>query len=98
MLRAIWKIWPALTPIALYLIWYFLFKRKRKKSDVIDGEFEVVGEKKKSNDENYFSLANKNFAIVVYLTFVLIIVSLVFLAFSKEPVKYPLDSQSIQDK
>lgn len=97
MFRALLKIWPALTPIALYLLWYFLFKRKRKKSDIIEGEYEVVGEKKKS-EENYFSMANKNFAIVIYLTFVLIIASLVILAFSKEPVKYPLESQSIMEK
>lgn len=98
MFRALFKLWPALTPIALYLLWYFLFKRKRKKSDIIEGDFEVVGEQKKKNDENYFSLANKKFATVIYLTFVMIIVSLVFLAFSKDPVKYPLDSKTIQDK
>ena len=89
-LKILLKIWPALTPILLYLLWILINKilNKRKKN-YIDGEFqdikETIDKSPKSNQDNEnevgpFSLKNNVFISVIYLSLVLTIISFLFFA------------------
>jgi hypothetical protein len=118
LIKILSKIWPALTPILIYILWQYVLKRlvnkamKTKKinhdkknhklqsdfSDkIIDGEAEeVIGSKVSqgahkqgqgnSTLQNHqvgaFSLANKNFVVVLYISLIIAIISLITLAFS----------------
>ena len=95
LLRFLIKIWPALTPILIYLFWVFvieriILKKLLKKKTIIEGE-KVVGEKttKEAVQKiSRFSLQNRQFLIVLYLSMILAILSLLYTAFS-EPKKDP---------
>ena len=85
MLRLLLKVWPALIPITIYILWVlvikkFLIKKILRRSDYINGE-KVVGEK--TTEKKIFSLQNHNFVITLYATFILAILTLIFSAFSK---------------
>lgn len=54
LLKILLKIWPALIPITVYLLWVYvieklviqrLLKRRSKEEKIIEGEFQTVGEK-----------------------------------------------------
>lgn len=92
MIKLLLKIWPALLPLAIYLIWFFIFK-KRQKKDYIEGNFNIVDEKSQQN--KLFSLENRAFIITIYATFLLIIFSLIFVAIQAKPAKYRLEEQKI---
>ncbi|HLD76899.1 MAG TPA: hypothetical protein VI861_02070 [Rickettsiales bacterium] len=81
MIKAILKIWPAFTPIILYILWVFifekLFRKIFRKKDYIDADFAVIGEKRQKIGK--FSLKNNNFVIVLYISLIFMILSLVFL-------------------
>lgn len=88
LLKILLKIWPALVPIALYLIWQLLIKkiiRKLKaKNNTIEGE-KIVGEdssKIKENNKKIFDLSDKNLIITLYLSVIIMILCLIILAFS----------------
>ncbi|MFT6332083.1 MAG: hypothetical protein ACJAW3_000408 [Lentimonas sp.] len=105
-LKLILKLWPAITPILIYFFWIIakriaqhlamkvLQKGARK---IIDGEFFEVkkGEKKDEKEEEKigdFSLQNRHFIIVLYLSFVAAIFCFLFFALQtprmQENVKY----------
>lgn len=85
MLKFILKIWPALLPIIIYIIWVFVFKKNGKK-DYIDGEYKVVNEKPKNEQIGAFSLRNSSFVIILFSTLLLIIVSLIFIVITTKPI------------
>ncbi len=86
MIKAILKLWPALTPIILYVLWIFVFKKLInklfRKKDYIDGEFVEIKDKNDKNQQKVsnFSLENPKFVIILYISLVFMIVSLIFLA------------------
>lgn len=85
MLKFILKIWPALLPIAIYTIWVYIFKKKGKK-DYIDAEYKIVDEKAKSEQIGAFSLQNNVFVLILFSTFLLIILSLIFIVINTKPI------------
>lgn len=91
-LKILLKLWPALIPILLYLLWIWLSKKLNKKS-YIEAEFqEIKKDDKKSqettqNSANYqkigdFSLKNTIFIAVIYSSLVITILSFLFFAIS----------------
>lgn len=85
MLKLILKLWPALLPIIIYILWVLvieniLIKKILRKKDYIEGE-KVVGEKATAKSEKKFSLQNRSFVFVLYISFIAAIVTLVFSAF-----------------
>ncbi len=93
MIKFLIKISPALIPIVIYFAWVFvfdkLFKKLLSKKEIIEGDFKVVGEGK--SDENKdsnpvkiskFSLHNRNFVIVLYISLISAIITLIFTAIS----------------
>lgn len=96
MLKLLLKIWPALIPIAVYVFWVlvidrWLIQKILKKEEVIEGEKiqeKVVGEKstevkKPKETKGIFSLQNRCFVIILYMTLILGILILISFAFSK---------------
>ncbi len=91
LIKLLLKIWPALIPILLYLFWVFvvekiIIKKFFKKSKIIEGEFKIVGEGETAQPRNLaipkFSLQNRVFVTVLYLSFILAIIALVLTAIS----------------
>ncbi len=87
MLKILIKLWPALIPIALYLLWIFMVGKfsVKKKKKIIEGEFGVVGEGEALDDgkkNGNFSLENRFFLFIVYFSLILAIVTLILAAFS----------------
>ncbi len=83
MLKILFKIWPALTVILLYIMWVFLVKRKSEKNSKKSQstEYEIVAEKKKETD---FSLSNKIFFMVVFISLILTILSFIYIVSKQE--------------
>ena len=109
LMKILLKIWPALTPILLYVIWQFFIKRiinrilrknycaknnnsqSNNKEKIIEGEFADIDKNQESenfgskqNDEqvkNIFSLENKNFVIILYLSLILAIACVISFGF-----------------
>lgn len=94
MLKFLIKIWPALIPIATYFLWSYVIekliqkitKNSAKNKQIIQGEYEVVGEKKTSQGQKTqkipnFSLKNPKFIITLYISLILAIASLIYSAF-----------------
>jgi hypothetical protein len=79
LLKILLKIWPALTPIILYIIWNILIKILFKKKDYIEADYKDVNNKTTSNISPY-SLKNKQFIFVIYLSLIFLIIS--FLSFA----------------
>ena len=106
MLKLILKIWPALLPLTIYVLWSLL-KRKARQKDYIDAEYKVVNESQKASDsassaaknststKSLFSLENKGFVMILFITLILIIFSLIFIVITSRPLKYE-DSQAQQ--
>jgi len=96
-MKILLKIWPALTPILIYAIYQLFLKKLLNKiyksknnfnqsnsTKIIDAEIEeVVGQKntETKNSTNIFSLRNKNFIIILYLSLILAIVAVLSFAF-----------------
>ena len=89
MIRLILKIWPALLPITLYLLWVFVFSklisRIFRKKDYIDANFDIIDEKtgqkiEKNAKIGRFSLENRVFVAVLYASLLMTIFSLILLA------------------
>ena len=90
-LKILLKLWPALIPILLYILWVWLSK-KLKQKDYIDADFQEVKDDKKSNKDSTrkaknrqigaFSLRNTIFIAVIYLSLILTILSFLFFAIS----------------
>ena len=83
--KLILKIWPSLIPIIVYFFWtYFIEKilinkifRKGKIIDATKEKEEYVIEK-----PGNFSLRNKRFIFVLYISLILAIVTLIYFALS----------------
>jgi hypothetical protein len=87
MLKLLLKIWPSLVPITIYVFWVLvieqiLIKRILRRKDFIQGEKIVGGKTTQIIPPSAFSLANTRFVITLYASFILAIVSLLYLAFS----------------
>ncbi len=88
LLKFLLKIWPALLPIVLYVLWVLVVEKilkKRKKKGVFEGEFKTVSETEKSEDlkdstTDNFSLKNSRFVMIIYLSLVLMIICFLFFA------------------
>jgi len=86
MLKLLLKIWPALIPIMVYLFWVYVVERVIvpkffKKKDTLEGE-KVVGEKSTEvKKAGIFSLQNRCFVVILYMSLVLAILVLVGMAF-----------------
>ncbi len=88
MLKFFLKIWPALTPIIVYLFWIYvvdrIFLKLATKKNDIEGE-KVVGEKSTTPKKlSPFSLENRCFVIVLYMSLILAILTLIVMAFSNK--------------
>ena len=87
MLKILLKLWPALLPIVIYLLWvfviekFFLQKFFCKKTD-IEGE-KLVGEgSTEIKKMKIFSLQNQHFIAVLYSSLIVAIALLINLGFS----------------
>lgn len=96
LIKFLLKIWPALLPITLYLLWIFFFEKLYRKyfakKDFIEGEFKVI---EKNAKVKRFSLDNKSFVITIYATLLLVIFSLIFTAINSKPGKYSVEEHKI---
>ncbi|MFT5703017.1 MAG: type IV secretory pathway TrbL component [Rickettsiales bacterium] len=89
LLKLILKIWPALTPILIYFFWVLakafarkmLLKALNQKSDKII-EATYSEDRKESEEMGDFSLKNKKFIAVIYLSFFIAIICFLFFAIS----------------
>lgn len=89
-LKFLLKIWPALLPILIYCLWilvqkiiYKFFAKKAGK--IIDATYEEVNnkEEKKQNPTDKagnFSLHNRQFIMILYLSFFIAIICFLFFA------------------
>ena len=79
------KIWPALIPITIYLLWVFIigkfFKKISERKKLIECK-KIIGEKSTSSSMKigYFSLKNRNFILVLYFSLISVILSLILFA------------------
>ena len=108
-MKILLKIWPALTPILLYVIWQFFIKRiinrilrknycaknnnsqSNNKEKIIEGEFADIDKNQESDNfntkpnykdaKNIFSLENKNFVRILYLSLILAIACVISFGF-----------------
>jgi len=85
LLKLLLKIWPSLTPIIAYIFWVYivegiLIKKLFSKNKVIDakreGQKEYVIKEPKA-----FSLNNKRFVFILYITLILSIFTFINFAF-----------------
>jgi len=109
LMKILLKIWPALTPILLYVIWQFFIKKiinrilrknycaknnnsqSNNKEKIIEGEFADIDKNQENknfsatkNDDytkNVFSLENKNFVRILYLSLILAIACVISFGF-----------------
>jgi len=84
-LKILLKIWPALTPIAIY---FFLVIIKRllskllQKKDYITTDYKDLNRRdSKNNNISPYSLSNKKFIFVIYLSLIFLIISFLSFAF-----------------
>ena len=75
MLRFLLKIWPALLPIAIYSLWLWA-KKKSKSIDATYQELDKDGKPKQGD----FSLQNRKFIVVLYLSLLIAILCFLFFA------------------
>ena len=92
LLKLLLKIWPSFIPIFSYFFWIVvqnMVSNYLRRKNYIEGEFEEVDEKgnkvRKPTSEakikpNHFSLQNKKFILVIYLSLILLIISFLFLS------------------
>ena len=92
LIKILLKIWPALLPIALYILWQIVIKKIifkiKERSKIINGE-KIIGEKSSEKNEinnsvnlkKIFNFSDRNFIITLYISLILMIACLIFLAF-----------------
>ena len=109
LIKILLKIWPAITPILLYVIWQFFIKKlinrifrknycaknnnsqSNNEEKIIEGEFVNIdknqenqnfsAKKNEENSKNIFSLENKNFVRILYLSLILAIACVISFGF-----------------
>lgn len=89
LLKLLLKIWPSLIPILSYMLWVIIveniiLKRLMRKKETIEGKLVGEGTTKKENVQKVskFSLQNRYFIIVLYLSMILAIGTFISFAFS----------------
>jgi uncharacterized membrane protein len=92
LIKILLKIWPALVPIALYIVWSLIIKKiifkLKQKNKIIEGE-KIIGEKSSVSDnlqydfesKKLFNFRNTNFIITLYFSLIIMILCLIILAF-----------------
>ncbi len=88
MLKAILKLWPAFTPIAIYLLWVFFTRRKKQKN--AGAEYKIIDAENVAQKPEIspFSLRNGSFVLAIFASLVLIILMLIFIVVTAKPMKY----------
>ncbi|MFM7620716.1 MAG: hypothetical protein ACKO47_03835 [Alphaproteobacteria bacterium] len=89
LLKIFLKIWPALVPIVLFIIYKLfivkLINRLKNKNKTIEGE-KVVGDSKTTlqatSPQKLFNFNDKNLIITLYLSLIIMILCLIILAFN----------------
>ncbi len=81
LLKLLLKIWPSLIPITVYIFWVLVIEKILqkifKKKNVIEGE-KIVGEKTTEVKKvGIFSLKNRCFVTILYMSLVLAILTLI---------------------
>ncbi|MFT4718470.1 MAG: hypothetical protein ACI9IL_000802 [Rickettsiales bacterium] len=83
-LKILLKIWPALTPIAIYFFWVIVkrvLSKLLQKKDYITTDYKDLNKSdSKHNNIPPYSLRNKQFIFVIYLSLIFLIIS--FLSFA----------------
>ena len=99
LLKLLMKIWPSIVPISLYVLWVIIVEGiiikkilKREKNIEEEGEYKVVGGKATKDRKNpkkisRFSLKNRQFVIIIYISLIFGILSLIYTAFFASEVK-----------
>ena len=84
LLKILLKIWPSLTPILAYIFWVYIverliIRRLLKKSFVINAKKSSTAKKNEYEIKKVgvFSLRNKNFVIILYISLILAIVTMI---------------------
>lgn len=77
MIKILLKFWPSLLILFLYLF-YILFLKDKFKQNHKDNKND-----KKSKLSKNFSLENKNFVIILFISLIFAIFSLIFLSFNQ---------------
>tara|TARA_B110000259_G_scaffold188423_1_gene247258 strand:+ start:4574 stop:4837 length:264 start_codon:yes stop_codon:yes gene_type:complete len=84
-LKILLKIWPALTPIAIYLFLVIikrLLSKLLQKKDYITTDYKDLNRRdSKNNNISPYSLSNKKFIFVIYLSLIFLIISFLSFAF-----------------
>ena len=92
LIKILLKIWPALVPIILYLVWSLVIKKiifkLKQRNKIIEGE-KIIGEKSSKDDNLHYDFESKklvnfndrNFIIILYLSLIIMIACLIILAF-----------------
>jgi len=92
LIKILLKIWPALVPIVLYIVWSLIIKKiifkLKQKNKIIEGE-KIIGEKSSVRDnlqydfdsKKLFNFRNTNFVITLYFSLIVMILCLIILAF-----------------
>ena len=92
LIKILLKIWPALVPIAIYIVWNLIIKKiifkLKQKNKIIEGE-KIIGEKSSARDnlqydfesKKLFNFRNTNFMITLYFSLIMMILCLIILAF-----------------
>jgi hypothetical protein len=92
LIKILLKIWPALVPIVLYIVWSLIIKKiifkLKQKNKIIEGE-KIIGEKSSVSDnlqydfdsKKLFNFRNTNFVITLYFSLIIMILCLIILAF-----------------
>jgi hypothetical protein len=87
LIKFLLKIWPALIPIMVYIFWIYVIDRflipkiLKKKTD-IEGEKIVGGKTTAVEKLGVFSLKNRCFVVILYMSLVLAILTLITFAFN----------------
>ncbi len=92
-IKLLLKIWPALTPILIYCLWILAQKiayriLTKKAGRIINATYQEVNPNRSNQKEDnketqkvsHFSLQNRQFIIVLYLSFFIAIVCFLFFA------------------
>jgi hypothetical protein len=100
-IKLLLKIWPATTPILVYFLWILakgiarkiIMRSLNKKANrIIDGVFEEVDKEQKNSPEEEkkigdFSLQNRQFIVVLYLSIFVAIICFLFFALNTPKIE-----------
>ncbi|MFT6077120.1 MAG: hypothetical protein ACJA02_000489 [Myxococcota bacterium] len=99
-IKLLLKIWPAITPILIYFLWtlakgiarkMIMRNLNKKANKIIDGVFEEVDKDQKDNVDKEekvgdFSLQNRQFILVLYISIFVAIICFLFFALNSPQI------------